>query len=97
MARVESIDLGSVEASGSIEEVLARIAQGVAQDAQRFAPVDTGRLRAGIHAEDPEETAAGWSVRVVSDAEYSIYVELGTRNMRARPFLRPALWKVRDR
>ena len=90
------IDLGSAELSGSVSGTLARIGDEVAADAQRFAPVDTGLLRSGIHAEPPEKTASGWSVRVVADASYAFWVERGTSRMRARPYLRPALWKRRD-
>lgn len=50
-------------------------------------PVDTGRLRNSI----THEVAAGeHAVYVGTNVEYGPYVELGTRNHAAQPFLRPA-------
>jgi hypothetical protein len=47
-------------------------------------PVDTGRLRADIqHAMDPVRPE-GWFGNTV---HYSVYVNLGTRKMRANPYL----------
>jgi hypothetical protein len=57
--------------------------------AYRYVPADTGRLRASLHTEKPGDGfAAG------TDVEYGIYQELGTRRMRAQPYLRPALDEV---
>ena len=60
---------------------------GTATDyAKNLAPVDTGRLRSSLrHEEDERSTTIG------TDVEYAPYQELGTRNMRAQPFLRPAV------
>lgn len=79
--------------------MLARIADAIARDAQRFVPVDTGRLRHGVEAEPP----VGDTVRVVArrpdpdrDREaVPVYVELGTRRMAAQPYLAPALFRQR--
>lgn len=54
----------------------------IAQRAKRLAPVRTGRLRASIEA-----TREG--VRVL--VPYAKFVEYGTRKMKAKPFLRPAI------
>ena len=67
--------------------------------------VDTGILRASIFTDvsikqdnvigrvgpDVEHIAAGTSVG--TDVNYGLYLELGTRRMAARPFLRPGLAK----
>jgi HK97 gp10 family phage protein len=79
------------ELTTAIGHLLKRVADAVAEDARRFAPVDTGHLRSTIHAEPVE----GRAVRVVADADYAAYVELGTRHMAAEPFLRPALYRKR--
>lgn len=73
------------------DRFLDRICEQVTVDAQRLAPVDTGRLRANIHA---ERTGEG-TVRVTADAPYAGYVELGTSKQSAHPFLRPALYQRR--
>jgi len=50
-------------------------------------PVDTGRLRNSIsHAVEDNEAVIG------SDCEYASFVELGTRKMKAQPYLRPAAY-----
>ena len=53
--------------------------------------VDTGRLRGSIsHATDDTSAYIGTNV------EYGPYVELGTRKMAARPFLRNAVANYTD-
>ena len=55
--------------------------------------MDTGHLKNSIQAR-PEGLLV-W--RVESPADYSLYVEFGTRRMAARPFLTPAVEIVRPR
>lgn len=93
MARVEwNGNLGSVAVSAATDEILTRIAEEIAQDAKRFAPVDTGFLRSSIQATPAENGKA----TVRAGAPYAGFVEMGTSRMRARPYLRPAAWKRRD-
>lgn len=54
--------------------------------------VDTGALKNSIAVEMDTPVRAIVSV----GAEYGLYLELGTRRMAARPFLRPAVDAVRD-
>ena len=54
-------------------------------DAKRLAPVDTGNLRSSIQA----ELRAGEGT-VTAEAEYSAYVEYGTRRNRPQPYMIPA-------
>lgn len=76
--------------TSELPEKLSRgVAQGgelVKSDARSLAPVDTGYLRQSIHAH-----TEGLRCEVGAGASYSMYVELGTYKMRARPFLFPAL------
>ena len=54
--------------------------------AKALCPVDTGRLRNSItHQQYYENTEI-----IGTNVEYAPYVELGTRKMAARPYLRPA-------
>lgn len=57
----------------------------MARDAREFAPVHTGYLKARIQA-----MSAGLVGFVVSEADYSGYVEHGTSDTPAQPYLRPA-------
>lgn len=53
--------------------------------AKALCPVDTGNLRNSItHFQQGDDEYIGTAV------EYAPYVELGTRRMTARPYLRPA-------
>lgn len=53
---------------------------------------DTGFLRININVTQ----RAPLRVRISADAPYSGFLEFGTSRMEARPFMRPALAKVKD-
>ena len=82
----------SAEVSAEIKSALLRgletcglVAEGYAK---KLAPVDTGNLRNSItHTVDEEEPAA----YIGTNVEYAPYQELGTINMDANPFLKPAV------
>lgn len=75
--------------SGEIAKDLQRRALQVDRAAKRLCPVDTGRLRSSITNELGND---GGLVAVIgTNVEYAPYVELGTRNAPAQPFLLPAL------
>lgn len=71
------------EAAG---RVVKKTAFDVEAGAKAVVPVDTGNLKNSIAAEmtGPAEAIVGTGV------EYSVYVELGTVKMAARPYLIPA-------
>ena len=76
-------------------EVLGRVATRLehagafgVQVARERAPVRTGRTRASISAV-VERSAMTLQIR--ADVRWAVFIELGTRRMPARPFLRPAL------
>jgi HK97 gp10 family phage protein len=72
--------------------IVAKAALDIQEGAQRRAPVDTGTLRASIQAK--RISATHWEVWVGVD--YGIYLEYGTVNMPAQPYLRPAVADVAD-
>lgn len=74
----------------TMEQIENVIAPAVAADASRAAPVDSGRLRGSVRVE-----RSGDQVDVIADTEYSAFVEQGTSNQTAQPFLRPALYQER--
>lgn len=66
----------------------------IGKEASKNSPVRTGNLRSSIL--DPNRGLQLASVGVIqgsvgSGTNYGLYVELGTRFMRAQPFLRPAV------
>ena len=69
-----------------IHRFLTSWAADVKAEAMRKVPVKTGYLRSTIYARVQE-----WVVRIGVDATYALFVEFGTRYMRARPYLWPAI------
>lgn len=61
-------------------------AQLIALRASQIAPRDTGYMAEHITAQKKDNVA-----QVVSEADYSVYVEFGTYKMAAQPFMRPAV------
>lgn len=57
------------------------------QNAQKRAPVDTGNLKRSIQLEIKD---GGLMAEVAATADYSAYVEYGTRFMHAQPYVRPS-------
>ena len=64
-------------------------AQRLAAQAARNSPVRTGYLRSTVYAEVKD-----WVAEVGASAAYSYFVEMGTRYMRAQPFLYPAVQEL---
>jgi len=61
-------------------------AEAVKVMAQQLVPVRTGYLRSTIYAKIRE-----WIAEIGAEAAYALFVEFGTRYMRARPYLYPAI------
>lgn len=70
-------------------EVVGGTAEGYSK---QLCPVDTGNLRNSIAHEMRSEN----TVAVGSNVHYAPFVELGTRKMRAQPYLRPAVENHRE-
>jgi len=69
------------------EKIIKKTAFDTETLAKIYAPVDTGNLMNSISADRVREMT--W--RVTANADYAIYVEMGTRRKSAQPFLEPAL------
>ena len=69
-----------------VHRQLASWAADVKASAKRIVPVRTGHLRSSIYAKIQE-----WVVEIGAEATYATFVEFGTRYMRARPYLYPAI------
>lgn len=78
------------EASADSRHMVDEIAEAVAEEARHLAPVDTGLLAASIKVE--QETLDGNpGAVIVAGVPYAAYVEVGTSDTPAQPFLRPAI------
>lgn len=71
---------------------LQRLGQECEAEAKALAPVLTGALKQSITT-----AGSGNKVYVGSALDYSAVIEYGTSSRPARPYLRPALIKVRAR
>ena len=69
-----------------VQGQLASWAEAVKALAKQLVPVKTGHLRDSIYAKISE-----WVAEIGSEAAYALFVEFGTRRMRARPYLFPAI------
>lgn len=73
-------------AFSQIETALEKVGLVAERYAKLACPVDTGRLRNSIsHAHDKNTSYVGTNV------EYAPYVEMGTTNTKAQPYLKPAI------
>lgn len=98
-----------VDEDPEVEELLYEVADEIAETARQLAPKDDGDAAASIHAEvhrghNPDAHAAtytpetdepmayvGWD----QDHFYLLFHEIGTEDLPARPFMRPALDQAR--
>lgn len=82
-------------ASGHILGGMDRACAFAAAQAKANAPKATGNLAGEIDHEVTvtRNTITGWVGVRKGDAFYGYFQELGTRKMRAHPFLRPAVFK----
>lgn len=69
------------------KKALLELMYAIEGHAKRFAPVDTGRLRASIHT---HPTSPAEVISVSDGVKYGVFQEFGTSIMRAQPFMRPA-------
>lgn len=91
---VEWDEAGWDEVTDAVHKVITKAVVQGENGAKRRAAVDTGRMRSSIthNVERQGDEVVG---QFGTNVEYSIYVELGTRNMAAQPFLRPALGDIK--
>lgn len=87
-------------------EAAVKEALRIVREAKRIVPVDTGRLRSSITAVDsegllaasgpgaPDSPSTNFTVRVGTNVRYARFVEFGTEDMEAQPYLRPAIREV---
>ena len=71
------------------------LADEMADDMRRYAPVETGELVATIRVETFGELHRIWIGDVAGGVDYHLYQEFGTSVMAAQPFIRPAVYQRR--
>lgn len=79
-----------------IQRALITVGQIGEGSAKQHVRVDTGNLRRSITHELGERGLVAY-VRIGTNVDYAVFQELGTENMEAQPFLRPAMEEVRSR
>lgn len=73
-----------------VDDLAKQFAAGVKKSAQARAPVRTGNLKKSIrYKKQPRKGQSYYQIKV--GAKYGVYVEYGTRHMRAQPYFRPAI------
>ena len=88
----------ALEDRGRVQELVAPVVRyhgaQLQEKAQRSAPVDTGNLKRSIRLDIRNE---GMTAEVAATADYSGYVEYGTRFMNAQPYMRPAFLQQKEK
>lgn len=84
----------SRQVRGNIADTLNEGAESCVSLAKQLAPVATGFMRDNI-AQTEEATPDHLRVSMESQADYSAFVEYGTVNMEAQPFMTPAFEAAR--
>lgn len=74
---------------GPVKKYQRSVAAKCKQLAQALCPVDTGALRDSITSQ-----IEGDVITISAGTDYALFVEMGTINMAAQPFLRPSIGAV---
>ena len=88
--------IGALKEKATMDDVKNVVRMNGAEmhrNTQRNAPVDTGFMKRSVQLEKRDD---GMTARVYPAAEYSAYVEYGTRFSPSQPFLRPAYQKQKS-
>lgn len=84
---VRTIASKGKQAQAATNRELDLSSKRIERTAKTKAPVDTGALKNTIFS----AKAGNLTYKVTAPQHYAVFVENGTRRMRAQPFLRPAL------
>lgn len=77
-----------------INDELRKKGLRIVRESKQRAPVDTGRLRSSITMDEEKMNNGLIRVIVGSNVNYAPFVEFGTEDRPAQPFLRPATRSV---
>ena len=88
-AFLDSLDKYQENVLERLQKDIEKAALTLERNAKQKCPVDTGKLRASITTE-----VGNLEAEVGTNVEYAPYVEFGTSEQSAQPFMRPALDKA---
>jgi len=86
---VDNLHIWNTKILNKVSDIIQTGAFNIMRDSVRMAPIDTGALRASIKKRKIDALTA----EVYDGVEYGVYQEYGTRYIKAKPFMRPALKK----
>lgn len=72
-----------------------KLAEDMAEDMRRYAPVEFGELRASVRVDPGSAVHRIWIGDVAGGVDYHLYQEFGTSVMAAQPYIRPAVYQRR--
>lgn len=94
--RVRMYAPGIADVRAAASRYAGRLAEDIAADIERLAPVLTGLLRSTVRVEHGSPVHRIWIGDVAAGVDYHLYQEYGTSRMAAQPFIRPAVYQVRS-
>jgi HK97 gp10 family phage protein len=94
--RVRLLASGVAEVHAAADRYAGRLAEEIADDMRRLAPVLSGALRATIRVEHGSPVTRIWVGDTAAGIDYHLYQEYGTSRMAAQPFIRPAVYVRRS-
>lgn len=89
---ISGLDKLIKETPMKVSNAVRATALQVEAQAKLIVPVDTGFLKSSIQT----EMTGNLTAQITPHAEYAAYVEFGTKNMAAQPYLIPAMEKAKD-
>ena len=88
VTRVHYKEIARLARNRQVRQRMAKDARAIARMAERLAPKLSGAGAASIRAEEQDDGT--WRISWDKEHDYMRYPELGTEEMSAQPFLRPA-------
>lgn len=91
--KVKIVKTGVQAVGKDIDKFLGKIAKDMEKHAKRVVPVDTGKLQDSITSVEGDED---YQYFIGSGVDYALFVEEGTVNQEAQPYLKPAADKLKE-
>lgn len=87
---------GVADLQEAADRYAGELAEDMADDMRRLAPVLSGALKTTIRVEHGSPVTRIWIGDVAAGIDYHLYQEFGTSRMAAQPFIRPAVYRKRS-